>query len=86
MLLEELRIQINRLSTDLDAAYSREIAERERHAGQVLRLEERLTDMQAERDRWAGLAETSQQQMAQLAAKLAEAEKSRRWWPWRRSA
>lgn len=84
MLLEELRSQINRLSTDLDAAYAREIVERERHARQVLRLEERLTDMQAERDRWAGLAETSQQ-MAQLAAKLAEAEKLRGWWPWRRS-
>src|SRR3954453_9407129 len=37
-LAEELRSQIIRLRTDLDAAYAREAAERERHAAEVARL------------------------------------------------
>src|SRR5215204_1518920 len=38
-LIEELRSQIARLRTDLDAAYAREAAERERHATEVARIE-----------------------------------------------
>src|SRR4051794_24448895 len=36
---EELRSQIIRLRTDLDAAYARETVERERHAGEIARLD-----------------------------------------------
>ena len=38
-LTEELRGQIIRLRTDLDAAYAREAAERERHAAEIARLD-----------------------------------------------
>ena len=38
-LLEELRTQVGRLCTDLDAAYARESAERERHAAEIARLD-----------------------------------------------
>src|SRR5215207_2156849 len=38
-LAEELRIQIKRLGADLDAAYARETAERERHAAEIARLD-----------------------------------------------
>jgi len=78
--VEELRGQIVRLRTDLDAAYAREIAERDRHAAEVARLEgaltierDRLTDVKADRDRWAGIAEELTR-------------KPRGWWPFRRSA
>src|SRR3712207_7042358 len=43
LLVEELRNQISRLRTDLDAAYARESAERERHAAEVVRLDRKST-------------------------------------------
>src|SRR5918997_3080596 len=49
LLVEELRSQISRLRTDLDAAYARETAEREHHAAQIASLEASLV---AERERW----------------------------------
>jgi excisionase family DNA binding protein len=66
VLVEELRNQLARIGTDLDAAYARETAERERHAEEIKRLE-------ADRDRWARIAEEL-------------ARKPRSWWPWRRTA
>jgi excisionase family DNA binding protein len=79
--IEELRGQIRRLRTDLDAAYAREVAERDRHAAEVGRLEsllaverDRLVDVKVERDRWHAQAQT----LAQPAR--------RSWWPWRRTA
>jgi hypothetical protein len=48
---------------------------------QVLELErKRAEELRAERDRWAGIAESSQRQITHLA------ERRRGWWPWRRSA
>jgi excisionase family DNA binding protein len=66
VLVEELRNQLARIGTDLDAAHARETAERERHAEEIKRLE-------ADRDRWARIAEEL-------------ARKPRSWWPWRRTA
>ena len=73
-LTEELRSQIARLRTDLDAAYARETAERERQADEIKRLEATVAAERADRDRWARIAEEL-------------ARKPRSWWPlWRRSA
>src|SRR4051794_25142071 len=49
-LAEELRSQIIRLRTDLDAAYAREAAERERHAAEVARLDGLLVAERARLD------------------------------------
>ena len=44
-------------------------------------------DARAERDRWAGIAEASQQQITHLAERLALAPPARRsWWLWRRAS
>ena len=74
VLMDELRSQITRLRTDLDAAYARETAERERQADEIKRLEATVAAERADRDRWARIAEEL-------------ARKPRSWWPlWRRSA
>jgi len=49
-LVEELRIQVKRLGVDLDAAYARETAERERHAAEIARLESILAAERARVD------------------------------------
>ena len=50
VLMDELRSQITRLRTDLDAAYARETAERERQADEIKRLEAILTAERARVD------------------------------------
>src|SRR3954447_5997849 len=77
-LTEELRSQIARLRTDLDAAYAREAAERERHAVEIKRLEDILG---AERARVDELLKRRTP-----AVPIVPAQQRRGWWPWRRSA
>jgi excisionase family DNA binding protein len=101
LLVEELRSQISRLRTDLDAAYARETAERERHAAQIASLEASLL---AERDRWTeqlhplkatievlkDALETEKRRSAELRENRdswhAIATERRGWFPWRRRA
>ena len=82
-LIAELRNQISRLGSDLDAAYAREIAERERHSAEVTRLEAALvaeaeaarneTDaLRQDRDRWYQAAEAAQRQAEEALRQLAE--------------
>ena len=65
----ELAIKLARAEADLEALK------------QVLEIERRRSEeLRVERDRWAGIAETSQRQITHLA------ERRRSWWPWRRGA
>ena len=65
----ELEIKLARAEADLNALK------------QVLEIERRRSEeLRVERDRWAGIAESSQRQITHLA------EQRRSWWPWRRSA
>jgi hypothetical protein len=100
-LVEELRSQISRLRTDLDAAYAREAAEKECHAARVAGLE---TLLATERDRadeqvaalrtaleaLKGALEGEKRNSFELRENRdrwrAEATARRGWWPWRRSA
>src|SRR5215203_4702712 len=78
-LTEELRSQIARLRTDLDAAYAREAVERERHAIEVARIEALLA---AERSRVDELLKRRSQTVPVVTAQPAR----RAWWPWRRAS
>jgi excisionase family DNA binding protein len=100
-LVDELRSQISRLRMDLDAAYARETAERERHAGQIAGLE---TLLATERDRSAEQVAALRSALEALKGALdaekraslvlrenrdrwyAEATAPRGWWPWKRRA
>ena len=81
LLLEELRNQIGRLRSDLDAAYAREVAERERHAAEIARLESALVAeadsarseadaLRQDRDRWHQTAEAAQRQAEEVLRQL----------------
>src|SRR5215217_5662673 len=66
LLTEELRSQITRLRTDLDAAYARETAERERQAEEIKRLEAilaaeraRVDELLKRRSLWGWLRRTA---------------------------
>jgi hypothetical protein len=50
--------------------------------GELTALRGQVGDLRQERDKWAGLAEAHQKQLADMMAEKA----SRGWWPWRRRA
>ena len=85
LLLEELRSQVSRLRTDLEAAHARENAEMEASRAALARVSVLEALLEAERARveeWKAVADRFAAQTEQVLA----AQARRSWWPWRRRA